>query len=128
MLGFTILVSLLTGIAFGVAPALRATRVNLSVTLKDEARSQSSGSRARLSQALIVAQVAMSVVLLIGAGLFVRTLRNLNSVEVGFNRDNLLLFRVDPRLNNYKNDQIAPLYEQMIEGLQNLPGVPSATI
>jgi predicted permease len=128
LLGFTLLVSLLTGMVFGIAPAWRATRVNLSSTLKDEARSQSSGSRARLSQALIVAQVAMSVVLLIGAGLFVRTLRNLNRVDVGFNSDNLLLFRVDPRLNNYKNEQLAPLYEQMIEGLQNLPGVRSVTM
>jgi predicted permease len=128
VLGFTLLVSLLTGIVFGVAPALRATRVNLNSTLKDEARNQSSGSRARLSQALIVAQVAMSVILLIGAGLFVRTLRNLNNVDVGFNRENLLLFRVDPRLNNYKNEQIAPLYEQIIARLQAVPGVRSATI
>jgi predicted permease len=128
VLGFTLLVSLLTGIIFGLAPALQATRVNLNSTLKDEARGQSSGSRARLSQALIVAQVAMSVVLLIGAGLFVRTLHNLNNVDVGFNRENLLLFRLDPRLNNYRNEQMAPLYEQIIERLQAVPGVRSATL
>jgi predicted permease len=128
VLGFTMLLSILTGIIFGIAPALRATRVNLSSGLKDEGRSQSSGSRGRLSRALIVAQVALSVVLLIGAGLFVRTLRNLKTVEVGFNSENLLLFRVDPRLNNYKNEQIAPLYEQMIDRLENVPGVRSATI
>jgi predicted permease len=128
VLAFTTGIALLTGILFGLAPALRATRVDLNSALKDDSRNQSSGSASRLSKALIVAQVAMSVILLVGAGLFVRTLRNLNHVEVGFNRENLLLFRVDPRLNLYKNEQIAPLYEQMIERLQAVPGVRSATI
>jgi predicted permease len=128
VVGFTFLVSLLTGIVFGLAPAWRATRVNLNSTLKDGACSHSGGSRLRLNKALLVAQVAMSVVLLIGAGLFVRTLQSLHNVDVGFDRENLLLFRVDPRLNNYKNEQIAPLYEQLIERLQAAPGVQAATL
>jgi predicted permease len=128
VLAFTMLVSLLTGMVFGIAPAWRATRVNLNATLKDGGRSQSSGSRLRLNKALLVAQVAMSVVLLIGAGLFVRTLSNLSNVDVGFNRENLLLFRLDPRLNSYKNEQIAPLYEQIVERLQATPGVQSVTL
>jgi predicted permease len=128
VLGFTTGIALLTGIVFGLAPALRTTRIDLNSALKDDSRNQSGGSATRLSKALIVAQVAMSVILLVGAGLFVRTLRNLNNVEVGFNRENLLLFRVDPRLNSYKNEQIAPLYEQIIEGLQTIPGVRSATM
>jgi predicted permease len=126
VLSFTLGVSLLTSLLFGLAPALRSTRVDLHAALKDEARS--TGTRARLSKALLVAQVAMSVVLLIGAGLFVRTLRNLYSLEIGFNQENLSLFRVDPRLNNHYNEQLAALYEQMIERLRAVPGVRSATL
>src|SRR4029079_10859431 len=101
ILGFTALVSLLTGIAFGLAPALRATRVDLTPALKDNARSVSKG-KTRLSKVLLVAQVAMSLLLLIGAGLFVRTLQNLGNVDLGFNQQNLLLFKIDPTLNGYK--------------------------
>jgi predicted permease len=124
---FTTAVSLATGILFGLAPALRATRLDLTTALKDNARSLS-GSRSLLTKALIVAQVAMSLMLVIGAGLFVRTLRNLQGVAVGFNRESLLLFRVDPRLSGYNSAQIANLYRQMIERIEAVPGVHSATI
>ncbi|HZS04062.1 MAG TPA: ABC transporter permease [Blastocatellia bacterium] len=127
VLGFTVAVSLLTGILFGLAPALRATQVDLTPALKDSARNPS-GVRSLTSRSLVVAQVAMSLVLLAGAGLFVRTLRNLQSIDLGFNRENLLLFRVDPRLNNYQDEQIANLYERMIERIEATPGVRSATI
>jgi predicted permease len=123
--GFTTAMSLLTGALFGLAPALRATRVELAPALKENAGGAS--RRARLSQALVVAQVAMSLALLVGAGLFARTLRNLSNVEVGFNRDNLLLFRVDPRLNNYRDEQIADLYERMVTRLEAVPGVRAAS-
>ena len=101
VLGFTIAVSLLTGLVFGLAPALRATRVDLTPALKDNARNLAGGSRSILTKSLIVVQVAMSLVLLVGAGLFVRTLSNLQNVDAGFNRENLLLFSVDPGLNGY---------------------------
>ncbi|HTF37983.1 MAG TPA: ABC transporter permease [Blastocatellia bacterium] len=128
VLGFTLAVSLLTGLLFGLAPALRATRVDLTPALKDNARSVAGGSRSYLTKSLIVAQVAMSLVLLVGAGLFVRTLRNLQNVNVGFNRENLLLFNVEPGLNGYSKPQIAQLYRRLTERLEATPGVRSATV
>jgi len=128
VLAFTAAVSVLTGILFGIAPALRGTRVDLTPSLKDNARTVIGGSRFGLSKALIIAQVALSLVLLIGAGLFVRTLQNLNKVDAGFNANNVLLFRVSPRLSNYKPNQIAPLYEQMLARIEAVPGVVRASI
>ena len=128
VLAFTIAVSLLTGILFGLAPALRATRVDLSPALKDNARSLASASRPLLTQALVVVQVSLSLVLMIGAALFVRTLTNLEAVDVGFNRENLLLFRVDPRLSGYQSARIPDLYQRMTERIEAVPGVRSATM
>ena len=128
VLGFTTAVSLLTGILFGIAPALRATRVDLGPALKDSTRSIVGGSRLGLSKALIVVQVALSLVLLVGAGLFVRTLQNLNKVDAGFNLNNLLLFRVSPRLSGYKAEQVTPLYEQMLARIEAVPGVTQASV
>ena len=128
VLGFTIAVSLLTGIVFGLAPALRATRVDLTSALKDNARSLASASRPLLTKALIVVQVSLSLVLMIGAALFVRTLTNLEAVDVGFNRQNLLLIRVDPRLSGYQSAQIPDLYQRMTERIEAVPGVRSATM
>ena len=127
VLGFTAAVSILTGIIFGLAPALRATRIDLTPMLKDNARSVTRG-RSLLSKALLVAQVAMSLLLLIGAGLFVRTLANLGRVDLGFNAENLLLFRIDPTLNGYKGARLAGLYDQMVDRIQALPGVRSVSI
>jgi hypothetical protein len=95
VLGFTTAVSVITGILFGLAPAIRATRVDLTPALKQSSRNISGGSHSVIGRMLIVVQAGMSVMLLIGAGLFLRTLNNLESVDVGFNRDSLLLFRVD---------------------------------
>ncbi|HSF23866.1 MAG TPA: ABC transporter permease [Blastocatellia bacterium] len=128
VLGFTLAISLATGLLFGIAPALKATRVDLTSALKDTARSTSGGSRSFLTKSLIVVQVAMSVVLLVGAGLFVRTLRNLQNVDLGFNRENLLLFSVEPGLNGYDRPQMAQLYRRMTERLEAVPGVRSATV
>jgi predicted permease len=127
VLGFTTAVSLLTGLLFGLTPALRATQIDLTPALKDSTRSPG-GVRSRLSKALVVAQVAMSLVLLIGAGLFTRTLRNLQTVEVGFNSENLVIFALDPRPNNYKGGQVAQLYRRMLERIEAIPGVSSATL
>lgn len=128
VLGFTFAVSLATGLLFGLAPALRATRVDLTSALKDNARSLTGGSRSLLTKSLIVLQVAMSLVLLVGAGLFVRTLRNLQNVDLGFNRENLLLFNVEPGLNGYDRAKMAQLYRRMTERLEAEPGVRSATV
>jgi predicted permease len=128
VLGFTAAISLLTGILFGLAPAWRATWSDPSPAMKQNTRSSNSDSRSLLSKSLVVTQVALSLMLLISAGLFVRTLRNLQDVDAGFNTEKLLLFRVDPRLNGYSAAQIASLYQQMIEQIEALPGVSSATI
>ncbi|MBA3322615.1 MAG: ABC transporter permease [Pyrinomonadaceae bacterium] len=127
VLGFTVGLALLTGILFGLAPALRATRIDLTPSLKDSARTSSVASRSLLSKTLIVAQVAMSLLLLIGAGLFLHTLHNLQGVDAGFNRHNLLLFSVDPNLIGYKGERLVNLYQGMFERIEAVPGVRSAT-
>ena len=122
VLSFALTVTMLTGIVFGIAPALRATSVNVSAALKETSRSVA-GSRSILSKALLIVQVAVSLVLLIGAGLFLRTVQNLRSVDVGFNPQNLVLFRVDPRLNRYDAKRVVPLYADMMDRLRTVPGV-----
>jgi predicted permease len=127
VLGFTIGLSLLTGILFGIAPALRSTRVDLTPSLKETGRSSSGPSRSLLSKSLVVTQVAMSLLLLIGAGLLLRTLHNLQTVPVGFNSENLLLFNVDPNLLGYKDTALANLYRQMFDRIEAVPGVSHVT-
>ncbi len=127
VLGFTLGLSIGTGLLFGIAPALRATRIDLTPALKDTGRSSSAVSRSLLGKSLIAVQVALSLVLLIGAGLIIRTLHNLQSVDAGFNRENLLLFRVDPGLLGYKDDRLAGLYKQMFEHIETVPGLRSVT-
>jgi predicted permease len=127
VLSFALAVTTLTGIVFGIAPALRATSVNVSAALKESSRSVA-GSRSILSKALLIVQVAVSLVLLIGAGLFLRTVENLRSVDVGFNPQNLVLFRVDPRLNRYDAKRVGPLYAEMMNRLRAVPGVRAATM
>jgi len=128
VLGFTMAISLMTGVLFGLAPALRSTRIDLTPSLKETSQHHQGRATSLLIKSLIVAQVSMSFVLLIGAGLFLRTLRNLESVDVGFNRENLLLFRVDPRLSGYRGAQIASLYQRITERIEGVPGVRSAAI
>ena len=127
VLGFTFGLSLLTGIVFGLAPAWRATKVDLTPALKDSSRGSSAVSRSLLSRSLIVLQVALSLLLLIGAGLFLRTLINLQRVEPGFNARNLLLFGVEPGLIGYKDEKLTQLYQQMTERLEAVPGVQAVT-
>jgi predicted permease len=127
VLGFTFGLCFLTGIIFGVVPALRATRLDLSPTLKDMGRGSQGQARSWLVKSLVVVQVSMSVLLLIGAGLLIRTLLNLQQVDPGFNTRNLLLFSVEPRLIGYKDDRLKNLYQQMFERLESVPGVESVT-
>jgi predicted permease len=126
-LGFTVVLSLLTGILFGLAPAWRATKLDLATALKEGNRGSRSLSRSRLSRGLVIAQVAIVSLLLVGAGLFIRTLRNLQQVEVGFNQENLLLFRLNPGLNGYSGERQEELYRQILARLDAIPGVRSAT-
>jgi predicted permease len=125
--GFTLGLSVLTGLVFGIVPAMRATRFDLTPTLKDAARGSSAINRSLLSKGLVVAQVSLSVLLLIGAGLLVRTVRNLRHVETGFNSQNLLLFDVEPGLIGYEEERLAALYDQMFARLEAVPGVQAVT-
>ncbi|MGH9849145.1 MAG: ABC transporter permease [Blastocatellia bacterium] len=127
VLGFTLALSLLTGIVFGLVPAWRATKVDLAPTLKDSGRGSSAASRSWLSRGLVVAQVALSLLLLVGAGLFVRTLLNLQRVDPGFNPRNLLLFRIQPRLLGYNDEKLTQLFQQLAERLEAVPGVQKVT-
>jgi predicted permease len=127
VLGFTLALSLLTGIVFGLAPAWRTTRVDLTPSLKDSGRGSSAVHRSLLSRGLVVVQVALSLLLLVGAGLFVRTLLNLQRVDPGFNTQNLLLFEVQPSLIGYKDDKLRQIYGQISERLEAIPGVQGVT-
>jgi predicted permease len=127
VLGFTLGLSFLTGIVFGILPALRATNVDLTPALKDTGRSSSGIGRSWLSKSLVVVQVSLSVLLLIGAGLLIRTLRNLQHVDMGFNANNLLLFKVDPSLLGYRDEKLADLYQRSFDRLEAVPGVQSVT-
>jgi predicted permease len=127
VLAFTIVLSSLTGILFGIAPAWRATGVDLNPALKDMGRSPSVAARSLLSKSLVVVQVAMSLLLLIGAGLFLRTMINLQNVDPGFNMRNLLLFSVDPSLIGYRAERLSNLYKQMSERIEAIPNVEAVT-
>ncbi|MEK6410734.1 MAG: ABC transporter permease [Acidobacteriota bacterium] len=128
VLGFTLAVSVLTGILFGLAPALRATRLDLTASLKEKAGSGSSGrSRLALNKVLIVAQVGLSLLLLIGAGLFVRSLQKLKSLDAGFDRENVVVFEVEPG-HGFSVAQQTSLYEQLLARLEVLPGVRAASV
>ncbi len=130
VLAFTSLMSLVTGILFGLAPALRATRVDLSSCLKEGRGSASARSSQFLAKTLIVSQVALSAVLLIGAGLFVRSLMNLRNVETGFHKENVLVMNVDPASLGYKDSdpRLADIYHRVEERVSALPGVRAASI
>jgi predicted permease len=127
VLGFTLGLSLLTGIVFGLVPAWRSTKVDLTPTLKDSGRGSSAASRSLLSRGLVVLQVSLSLLLLVGAGLFLRTLVNLQRVELGFNPHNLLLFGLTPGFLGYKEERLVQLYQQLAERLETVPGVQKVT-
>ena len=127
ILAFVMGVSCLTGLLFGIAPALRGTGVNVSSALKETSRSVV-GSRTWLSKALLIVQVAISLVLVVGASLFLRTLSNLRHVDVGFNPQNLLLFRVNPGLNGYDQPRTMALYRDMLDRLATVPGVSAVAM
>jgi predicted permease len=126
-LAFTAAVSLVTALLFGLVPALRATRLDLSSALKQSQRGRGGAAGSRLSKALVVVQVAMSLVLLVGAGLFLRTVRNLEGVPLGFNQEGLLLFNLRPVGLGYDGDRLKAFYDRLFARLDGLPGVSAAT-
>ena len=124
---FAGVLSLAAGIAFSLVPALRATRADPAGALSEQSRSVAL-SRSRLSRALIVAQVAVSLALLVGAGLFLKTLANLRGVDVGFNPEQVLLFQMDSTRSGYRPEESVALYARIGDRLRALPGVRSVTM
>jgi predicted permease len=127
VLGFTVAVTFLTGILFGLVPALRATRINLTESLRDSGRSTASSGRLNLAKTLVIVQVALSLLLVAGAGLFLRTLWNLQSVGLGYPREHLLMVSADGVSAGYKGPQLSNLWHDLTERLRTLPGVQGAT-
>jgi predicted permease len=124
---FSVGISLVSGVLFGIAPAIRATRTDLTSALKEKSTHGRRG-RFNLGSVLVVTQVAVSLVLLVGAGLFARSLIKLQQEDLGFNRDNVLLASVDTRLAGYKPAGLSALYRQLYDRLSALPSVRSVTL
>jgi predicted permease len=128
MLGITIVVTVLTSILFGLTPALQATRFDLIPALKNDAAGTAGGSRKwELRRLLVVLQVALSLVLLVCGGLFVRSLQNLKAVDLGYTSDQIVSMSLALGRSGYTTDQQRSFYEQLSERLTALPGVKSAT-
>jgi predicted permease len=126
VLAFTAAVSILSGIIFGLVPAVAATRVNISPALKDNAAQFSArGLRFRFGKVMVGGQVALSLLLLIASGLLLRTLDRLQKVNLGFDQQALLTFEVRPGLNAYNDEKLITYYENLQRRLQALPGVRS---
>ena len=131
VLCFTIGATLFTGILAGLAPALRGARLDLTPALKETtsylATSICPRRWIRLGDALVMAQIALSMIVLIGAGLFVRTLANLRALNPGFDAERILLFGINPKIADYTNEQTAQLYSDLQQRFAALPGVLSAS-
>ena len=123
VLSFTFLVSFMTGIVFGIMPALRASRVDLNGVLKDSGRNSSSAGQHRARDLFVVVEVALSLVLLIGAGLLVRSYGHIQSASPGFNPQNVLSFRLSLPNSKYKGPAVTNFYKQLTERIKALPGV-----
>src|SRR6266851_3872319 len=128
ILAFTLVVTVVTGVIFGLAPALQSTRPDVGRTLKDQAGAVVGGGHGRLRNALVVTQVALSLLLLIGAGLFLRSLKNLSNLGTGFPAERLVGFNIDPSLNGYTPQQLNGFYQQLTDSLGAIPGVKSVAV
>ena len=127
VLAFSAAASLATGVLFGVVPAWRSARRDLTLAIKESSRTGTGASRSWLTRGLVVAQVAISLVLLVGAGLFVRTLGNLRGVDVGFNEQQLLTFAVRPSAGGYEGDRRRQFYADVAARLDAIPGAVTST-
>ena len=130
VLFFTFALAVAVGVLFGLAPAIQSTKIDFTPALKQNRLQGSSAPRRfrpRLGQALIVLQIAVSLLLVIGAGLFVRTLANLHAIDVGFNRENLLLVSINGRQAGYKEARLARFYSGLLDRFREIPGVRAAS-
>ncbi|HZM86773.1 MAG TPA: ABC transporter permease [Blastocatellia bacterium] len=125
---FTVVLSILSAVVFGTAPAIRASRVELNASLKSNRASSSAITKSLVGKTLLVSQVALSLLLLVGAGLFVRTLVNLQRVDAGFNQEQVLLFQIDTDAIGYKQDsRLVQLYRDVEARVSSIPGVRAAS-
>jgi len=132
VLGFTLAVSVLTGVFFGLVPALAGTRIDLTPMLKESSASnfsegRSHGTRLSLGNVLVIGQVALAFVVLVGAGLLVRTFENLRTKDLGFDANNVLLFDVNPERSGYKPADIRSLFTDLQGRLRAIPSVTSVS-
>jgi putative ABC transport system permease protein len=132
-LAFTFGVSLLTGVLFGVLPALQSSRIDLNQALKEGGKSSAGAKQRNLSRALVVAEVALAVIVLVGAGLLVRSLNRLLQVDLGFRADHLLSLKINLPSTRYSgnqhgDEQVNNFYQQLVTRVQALPGVKQAAL
>jgi predicted permease len=133
MLTFTVAVAVLTGVLFGLAPEFLATRVDLNSALKNDVLGLATGSGIRsasmtFGQIFVIAQVAFSLLLLVGAGLFVRSLRNLQQAETGFVRENLLVLKLEPAGSGNKTPRHGLIYDELLQRVEAIPGVRQVSL
>jgi predicted permease len=127
VLGFTAGITLLTSVLFGFAPAWRATDLSLSTALKSSGRGMHHGARLSLSKVLVIGQVALSLLLAVGAGLFLRSFGNLTSLPLGFEQ-HVVWASINPSVGGYTIPELPGLYQRIVERAEALPGVESATV
>jgi len=125
---FTAGVSIVAGLLFGLVPAVQASRTNLAAAMKEKTRTRSGFMRFSLSSLMVVMQVGLSMVLLTGAGLFARSLLKMQDEDPGFDRNNLLLLGIDPRLAGYKPAELPALYQQVLDRVGSIPQVRSVSM
>ena len=125
---FALTIALATGVLFGLAPALKASRLDLWSTLKDVVGSVSAaGGTVLVRKGLVTVQVALSFLLLFGAGLFVRSLQNLQATDTGFSEmENLVTFQLNPAMNGYSDERVVQFYAELLDNVRALPGVKEA--
>ena len=125
VLGVTAALSVVCGLLFGLAPAIQSTRPDVMPALKN---GRGGGPRRRAQHVLVVAQIAMSFVILVAAGLFVQTLNKLHSVQLGYARENILLFSLNARQAGHRDPEIATFYADLRKRFEAIPGVSSASL
>ena len=129
IIAFTVVLSVVTGLLFGLAPAIRLSRGSLNTTLREGARGSTGGSLARVRSALVLGEVAVALMLLVGAGLLIRSFDKLTKVNLGFDPSQVLTYSVTfPSAKFRDRDQAAPLYEALLERARSLPGVQHAAL
>ena len=125
---FTLVLCIMASLFFGLAPALHATKTSVAANLKESKSGRSYGGAQRFEKSLVVFQIVLSWVLLFGSGLFIRTLQNLESVDVGYHRDQLIVVELDPVASGYHGQNLIQLGARVSEKLKHAPGIRNASV